>query len=185
MKPDCNILNPLQRDGLSQDKRLIRALHPSYVAIDEKDISDLLLYAKEYAQLIQYYSLENNPSGDWSKFIESDITTLVATIEKFDAKSIKNDFEDAIENEDYQAQFESIFEVIQISYDWFKDSIPELKLHTALERVINSILNNALVTSIAYAKRIESIDNAAFEILYKIVSISSFFTLSEISRTTA
>lgn len=164
MKPDCNILNPLQRDGLSQDKRLIRALHPSYVAIDEKDISDLLLYAKEYAQLIQYYSLENNPSGDWKKFIESDITTLVATIEKFDAKIYKQDFEDAIENDDYQAQFEKIFEVIQLSYDWYKSAIPELKLHTALERVINSILNNALVTSIAYAKRIEAIDNTALTI---------------------
>ena len=64
MTPDCNQLNPLQRDGLSQNKRFIQALHPSYVSVDERDIADLLLYAQKYARLVQYYSLENNPSGD-------------------------------------------------------------------------------------------------------------------------
>lgn len=164
MKQDCNMLNPLQRDGLSQEKRMVRALHPSYVAIDGKDISDLLLYAKSYAQLIQYYSLENNPSGDWRKFIESDITTLVATIEKFDVKALKERFEKATNEKNYLNQFKIIVETIQVAYDWFQAAVPELKLYTALNRVINSILENNLITSVSYAKRIEEIDNNVLQV---------------------
>ncbi len=160
MKPDCNILNPLQRDGLSQDKRLIRALHPSHVLMDERDISDLLLYAKEYAKLIQFYSLENQPIGDWEKFITSDVTTLVAMIQKFDNQKYKDEFKVASDetSPDFNAQIKIIISLIRVTNDWFTRTNKELKLYQAIERVVNAVLNNSLVNVLSYGKRIETID---------------------------
>ncbi len=59
MKADCGILNPVQRDGTSQKQRLVKALHPSFVQVDERGIDELLVYAKKYASLLRFYSPGN------------------------------------------------------------------------------------------------------------------------------
>ncbi|MEM8906482.1 MAG: hypothetical protein AAGD05_01445, partial [Bacteroidota bacterium] len=155
MNPDCNQLNPLQRDGRAQDKRLVHALHPSFVKIDERNIADLLAYARDYARLVQYYSLENNPSGDWRKFIESDVTSLVAMIVRFDLQPYRDQFAAA---NDFQEQFAAILALLQQPYEWLTASIEGLKLHRLLERMIQSVLEDTLTTTIAYAKRMATLD---------------------------
>lgn len=165
MNPDCNILNPLQRDGASQEQRLVRALHPSYVLVDEREISDLLLYAKDYARLIRFFSLENNPSGDWRKFIESDISTLVAIIAEDTLEAEKNAFDVALEQtvadlSDFHRLLSPIAGLIEKAYNWYGQSIPGLKLQTQLEKLINSILDGILRNTVSYAKRLEELGEA-------------------------
>jgi len=66
----CPFLNPLQRDGTSQNQRLLDALLPENNPIDERSQEDLLVYLQKYAALLVYYDVNNFPSGNWKDFIE-------------------------------------------------------------------------------------------------------------------
>ncbi len=62
-----------RRDGTSQTERLLPALDPDYVAIDERSLKDLLAFAREYARTLTYFNLDDEAQGDWSAFLASDV----------------------------------------------------------------------------------------------------------------
>ncbi len=68
------------RDGVSQRHRLLRELEPDYVAVDERDTSDLLAFVQEYATKLNYFDESNTIKGDWSAFFAGDIEQMVAYI---------------------------------------------------------------------------------------------------------
>ena len=162
MTKDCYILNPLQRDGTSQKQRLTKALDPSYVLVDERDLADLLLYARKFATLIRYYNRQNTSDGNWLAFIESDISTLVAVIKTYDVEEKRNqvfnllkEFEQA-DIAGKSALLEQLFpEFVAIALvpdTWHKQSVAGLALHSELSRQISSIMNDAMRSAIAYEK---------------------------------
>jgi hypothetical protein len=157
MNPDCGQLNPLQRDGTSQFQRLVRALHPSYVEVDERELSDLLLYAREYARLIRFYSSQNNSSGDWSKFIEADVTTLVAIVAKADLEPQRIAIEEASDLTDLVSP---TIQLIGRAYEWYGRAKKGLSLHALLDRTINSVLKEELVNIVAYGYRLQELGAA-------------------------
>jgi hypothetical protein len=64
------------RDGTSQAARLLRALDPQYILVDERSLEDLLAFVREYAKELIYFDIENDalqPITDWSDFLNSDI----------------------------------------------------------------------------------------------------------------
>lgn len=150
MNPDCNILNPLQRDGTSQQQRLVRALHPSNVLVDERELSDLLLYAREYASLLRYYDTDNREAGDWVAFIEADISTLVSMIGREDLSPLRTQFESAAT---LAGRFAPLLLLFEKADKWHRQSIPGLQLHSALQKEIGSTLNDLLRNTIAYGLR--------------------------------
>ena len=70
MSKEGAFLNPLQRDGTSQNQRLLEALLPENNPIDERSLEDLLDYLQKYAELLLYYDVNNFPAGNWQEFIE-------------------------------------------------------------------------------------------------------------------
>lgn len=68
MKTNCNPQNPLLRDGTSQQQRLLNALLPSYVSVDERSMDDLIKFASDFSAEIKYYSGKNTTDGNWSDF---------------------------------------------------------------------------------------------------------------------
>lgn len=152
MNSDCGILNPLQRDGTSQNQRLLHILHPSSIQVDERDIGDLLGYARNYAKLLRYYNAANQEDGDWETFIKADISTLVSIIRDTDLAANRRAF-DATEHADLETKIALIIELGQLADEWALGSLPGLQLRTALEKLIPSILNDGLRATIAYALR--------------------------------
>lgn len=71
MSKDCCDKNPLQRDGTSQQQRLLKALLPGYVAVDERNMDDLIAFVTEYAREIQFYNSKNEEGGNWEKFFKN------------------------------------------------------------------------------------------------------------------
>ncbi len=65
------------RDGVSQDKRLLPALKPDFVAVDERTSEDLLRFAQQLASELRYYDGNNRANGDWSSFFAGDVQTIV------------------------------------------------------------------------------------------------------------
>jgi hypothetical protein len=62
----------LERDGTSQAGRVLPALEPSHVSVDERSPLDLLEFARKYAGELVYYDAQGRPAGDWSAFLEQD-----------------------------------------------------------------------------------------------------------------
>jgi len=62
--------NPLVRDGQSQERRVLKALLPDYVQVDERSREDFMAYAHEYAGLVQYYNDSNQRDGSWEDFFK-------------------------------------------------------------------------------------------------------------------
>lgn len=61
----------LERDGASQSQRHLSGLDPETVGIDERGIKDWLAFAHAYSRKLTYYNLDNQPSDDWSKFLNA------------------------------------------------------------------------------------------------------------------
>lgn len=65
----CDNNNPLFRDGTSQQQRLIKALLPDYVSVDERDMNDLIEFVNKFTSLIQYYNINNQADGTWKELM--------------------------------------------------------------------------------------------------------------------
>ena len=76
MATPCSDIQTLIRDGSSQLRRLLDALLPGYVTVDERNMDDLVEFAKKYAAEIRYYDLNNPVAGDdWVDFFTKAIDT--------------------------------------------------------------------------------------------------------------
>ncbi|WP_340105900.1 baseplate J/gp47 family protein [Rhodohalobacter sp. 8-1] len=76
MSDNCRHSNLLKRSGTSQQDRLLKALLPDYVAVDERKIEDLKSFVREYAKQIQYYDYNQDPDEtrpDWESFFDKKI----------------------------------------------------------------------------------------------------------------
>ena len=73
MSENCNSKNPLQRDGTSQEQRILKTLLPGYVAVDERNIDDLKDFVARFAEEITYYKPDNSVDGDWKDFFDKTI----------------------------------------------------------------------------------------------------------------
>ncbi|EZH71837.1 hypothetical protein ATO12_05515 [Aquimarina atlantica] len=62
----------IQRDGTSQRQRLLQALDPSFVKIEERKTTDLLRIIRVFSQEIAYYNKKNQVDGNWQDFFPSD-----------------------------------------------------------------------------------------------------------------
>lgn len=90
MSPNTHISTHL-RDGASQAARNTAELKGGFVQVDERSLTDLLEFAKQYAKSVKYYdhtgAAPNTVNGSWDAFFDFD----TAAIEKQLAK--RNDFE--------------------------------------------------------------------------------------------
>lgn len=73
MSKDCCNINPLRRDGTSQQQRLTKALLPGYVAVDERSMDDLIAFVNQYAREIHFFNIENEESGNWEEFFNKSV----------------------------------------------------------------------------------------------------------------
>lgn len=80
MPADCQHKNPLLHSGTSQPGRVLKALQPSFAQLDERNAADLILFAKEYAQYLNYFSAKNEADGRWTPLMRMDLSVVLATL---------------------------------------------------------------------------------------------------------
>ncbi len=153
----CLFLNPLKRDGTSQNQRLLKALLPTTVPVDERGLADMLVYAQKYAALLRYYTPGNSPSGNWVDFIADDVSSNVALLGVTDYQQYKKTFDayrKAVEENSDATAFAALLktgvELAQQLDRWFQHSERGMALHTSLQRLITSVLKQDLADLLGY-----------------------------------
>lgn len=161
MKRNCNIPNPLVRDGTNQAGRLPGSLDPEYVKVDERGPDQLLCFIQRYAELLQYYDADNSPAGDWQPFVEKDVSSVIALIANYDTSAIHTCFKvfkpAVVEPSTFSPTVKSalsiIFDLIftcAATFDsWYRRTANGLSIHTELNRLITAQLKDALHSAVA------------------------------------
>ena len=161
MRRNCDIPNPLVRDGTSQAQRLPGPLDPEYVKVDERGPDDLLCFIQRYAAMLQYYDAENSPAGDWRPFVEQDVSTVIALTANYDARAINTCFDvfkpAVVETKTFSPAVKSALSVIfdliftcAVTFDsWYGRTVEGLGIHTELNRIITAQLREALHSTVA------------------------------------
>ncbi|MDZ7695053.1 MAG: hypothetical protein U5K69_28705 [Balneolaceae bacterium] len=161
---NCTYQNPLVRDGVSQHQRTPEALNPVYVKVDERSLADLLRFVIRYAELLQYYKLDNTPDGDWRSFFEKDMTSIIVMLtDEHPAKFIDclEELEAVIYDDhatlkEVRNAVKTLFDIVAtlaVEFNhWYHESVQGYKFHAHLDRVISSDLRPALQKMVAYYK---------------------------------
>ncbi|MGR9053657.1 MAG: hypothetical protein ACU84J_13510, partial [Gammaproteobacteria bacterium] len=69
------------RGGTGRSERLLPALNPDYIRVDERSLRDDLTFAIEYAKTLKYFAEDGNEAGDWQGFLNGiDIDEAAAFI---------------------------------------------------------------------------------------------------------
>jgi|GEM_PF-826922 len=197
MSKKCFKLNPLQRDGTNQNQRLVEALHPSYISVDEREMDDLLIYARKFSQIIRFYNSSNQQDGNWQVFIEKDISTLIAVILNKDLEVLKSDFDLAYitttgnnipdKKQGIGKQFKILFLAFAEIDHWYQNAVDGLALKTSLKVKIQSVLNEALRNTISLCRIFKEgtgmdfyyADNAVFDEIWNTQNIEDISLIDD------
>lgn len=90
MTIDCqNPIHPLEHHGTHQRHRLLQALIPENLKLDDRTIAGLVAFADELASHVRFFDPANQNTGDWTTFWHADATTLLAIIASTDQEAIR------------------------------------------------------------------------------------------------
>lgn len=151
---------------------MLEALRPSSAQVDERDVADLLVYATRYARLVRYHTPSNAPAGSWEAFLEQDVSTLVALVATVDPAELRETFDaraadlqallaeatgpldpaqTASANAALNALFDAAFALVRRVDAWLQNAPAGVQLRTALDRLLQSALSDALGRMLAFA----------------------------------
>ncbi|MBV7530225.1 baseplate J/gp47 family protein [Chitinophaga sp. sic0106] len=80
MSSNNSYKNPLLHSGTSRYNRVLAALEPSFARVDERSMSDLILFAKAYSQQLNFFNAANEQDGNWLPLMQMDVSVILATL---------------------------------------------------------------------------------------------------------
>src|SRR3954451_966220 len=88
MSSGLSLTAMLQRDGTGLAQRQVPELNPDFIPIEERGLTDWIVFAKQFAKELNFFNEDNLPNNTWEAFL-SDINTsdLLTYIENPDAFS--------------------------------------------------------------------------------------------------
>lgn len=137
MSTPCKNTRSSIRPGVSQSQRVLDAVLPGFVSVDEREYPDLVLFASRYAAFLNYYNRNNTVEGDWKPFMLMDVSVTLATLTRLDIQeylTYAKDIYDRIEaspvtgEADLKKYFKTIFDLcfsITVLLDRYYRALPE------------------------------------------------------------
>lgn len=171
---NCNCHTSPNRDGSGRLQRYLVALDPSYAKIDSRNIEDLLVFIRKYANQVRFFDIPGS-SGDntpdditqlsWSEFFRRDLAVTAASIMLTDVTAFKTEYEEnraelemATTPHHFGNLFDPILGMAAKLDSWLSLAIPGYPLHTDLLRIIQSGLKPAMKKIQAYEEAYRLID---------------------------
>lgn len=166
---NCDCHSEIPRDGSGQLTRFLTALDPSYAKIDGRSLTDLLNFAKKYAEIIRFYKLQTDDCDEdktWQKFFSSDFSVLAASVSEFDILAtqknyieIRDKFDAAKTIENFKELLKPIVEICQTLDAWLNKSNPDFPLHNDIVLAIKSTLHNQVINAFILDKSAMLVNN--------------------------
>lgn len=107
------------KGGFNQQGRLIPALLPDSIAIDERTTENFIEYMVKLSEQFNYYDTNNNINGDWDEFFVSDPGILHSIVANLDVNHflssyeiISNEVVLSIEEEEQSKKIAAVFEIL-------------------------------------------------------------------------
>ena len=111
-------------NGTHQATRLLKALNPEYVRLEDRDMATMLSFIADLSENIKYYNLDNEEDGNWNEFYTFDISIVLASIISTDLEKIEEKFNLIIENfyknQNFDSRFEEFSKLNFLIYDIFR-----------------------------------------------------------------
>lgn len=152
--------NSAQRYGLTQNTRILKALDPDYVQLDDRKIEHLLSYISEFASSIPFYNVNNEEEGTWEDLFIKDISVVLARIITTRTDLLNASFEKKLKNfrlasnyeeklKEFQLLGEIVFSIPSFFDLWLNQiqntNIPVKKFESNVEgELINIILEKVV-----------------------------------------
>ena len=134
MAKNCTDSYATNRSGSSQLQRVMLALLPQNVKVDDRDYADLILFAKRYAAYLNHFSEMNVADGDWQSFMKMDVSVTLAGIAKTDVtgyvdylKTLYQNIRSTSVEAEIKKHFKTIFDFIfsaALELDTYYKEIP-------------------------------------------------------------
>ncbi len=155
-----NKTNVLHWNGTPQNERLLRSLLPDSIKVDERSVSDILAFASKFSEIIQYYDLTNSPVGNWSQFMQKDVSIFLATIVSTDIHktekehsrliNILNNAPRAEEKlEALEGLMQQILDLAKQINDWYVHTLHMDRLNMMHSSELENELENAIKQQLA------------------------------------
>ena len=146
-------------NGTHQSTRLLKALDPEYVRLEDRNMAIMLSFIADLSKHIKYYNLENEEDGNWNDFYTSDISIVLASIISTDLEKIEESFNQIISNfyktQNFEERFNSFQELANLIYEisskfnkWYSD-ITSLNLKSKrFENTVEHEFHNVITEKI-------------------------------------
>jgi hypothetical protein len=149
-----------RRDGTGRLNRLLHALDPKNVPLDDRKLEDLLLFIKEYAAKIRFVQLPDEDDESWvtwQTFFEQDMAVMLSAVLSTDISKEKVQY-DTLRKELYKeptverllAMFEPIFELKDKIETWYEQATDDNPIQKDLALIIQSNLSDQLQQLLSY-----------------------------------
>ncbi|MCB0535551.1 MAG: hypothetical protein KDD14_25325, partial [Saprospiraceae bacterium] len=162
----CRKHRPDLRDGTGRMNRLLDALNPKNVKLDDRKLEDLLVQIKTYAGKIRFFPLPEEDDGSivtWAEFLEQDLAVVLATVVLSDPAGLEKDYlayRQQLYAEPTEANYAQLFVPVYTLAEqlqrWLAAATDENPLRSELELLVRSNLGMQLQKAIAYARALES-----------------------------
>ena len=93
---ECDRRGIMSRSGAAQSERDPIERSPSYFQLDERDVGDLILFARRFARHLKYYDPANvhEAGADWANWFDRDISAILATLSKLPVEPMRSAMQD-------------------------------------------------------------------------------------------
>ena len=154
------------REGTSQDQRASAALNAASVPVNEHGPAYGMVFAQNYAAMLNYFDAANMAAGDWQPFFSCDVSAQLALVAIEDINAYKaaiKSWFDYLNMRDHQHDHDrlkntfgflfSTLGTLAIQLDEFKKNLPvEIGLKGTLQNLVKSQLSPAFRRLITYYK---------------------------------
>lgn len=159
--PDKNL-----REGTSQDQRASAALNTASVPVNEHGPAYGMVFAQNYAAMLNYFDAANMAAGDWQPFFSGDVSAQLALVAIEDINAYKATIKswfDYLNMRDHQHDHDrlkntfgflfSTLGTMALQLDEFQKNLPvEIGLKGTLQNLVKSQLAPAFKRLITYYK---------------------------------
>lgn len=159
---DCNdCSNLLRRDGTSQKQRLFDEQKTDYVLVDERSYTDLIQFAIQQAEKIQFWDVFNRRSGDWVGFMQNSQASIYTEIVNFNTEAYLAQFDDvynsdfinpATTRDKFKDMTTAVFFMATKLDEWKEKLDDELTLAAELDNLIQRQAKQLINALIEYDK---------------------------------